>query len=35
MSDPLVEPVSNGIGSDAFATVWDGNHLHRLNASGA
>jgi gamma-glutamyltranspeptidase / glutathione hydrolase len=30
----LVEPVSNGIGSDAFAIVWDGNQLHGLNASG-
>jgi gamma-glutamyltranspeptidase/glutathione hydrolase len=30
----IVEPVSNGIGSDAFAMVWDGAHLHGLNASG-
>ena len=30
----LVEPVSNGIGSDAFAIVWDGRQLHGLNASG-
>lgn len=30
----LVEPVSNGIGSDAFAVAWDGNRLHGLNASG-
>ncbi len=30
----LVEPVSNGIGSDAFALVWDGAQLHGLNASG-
>lgn len=30
----VVEPVSNGIGSDAFAIVWDGNRLHGLNASG-
>ncbi|OBG30181.1 gamma-glutamyltransferase family protein [Mycobacterium sp. 852002-51057_SCH5723018] len=30
----LVEPVSNGIGSDAFAIVWDGVRLHGLNASG-
>jgi gamma-glutamyltranspeptidase / glutathione hydrolase len=29
-----VEPVSNGIGSDAFALVWDGATLHGLNASG-
>lgn len=30
----VVEPVSNGIGSDAFAMVWDGRRLHGLNASG-
>lgn len=30
----VVEPTSNGIGSDAFAIVWDGNELHGLNASG-
>ena len=30
----LVEPVSNGIGSDAFAVVWDGSRFHGLNASG-
>jgi gamma-glutamyltranspeptidase/glutathione hydrolase len=30
----LVEPVSNGIGSDAFAIIWDGKTLHGLNASG-
>jgi gamma-glutamyltranspeptidase / glutathione hydrolase len=30
----LVEPVSNGIGSDAFAILWDGERLHGLNASG-
>ncbi|HYL88877.1 MAG TPA: gamma-glutamyltransferase family protein [Burkholderiales bacterium] len=30
----LVEPVSNGIGSDAYAIVWDGKSLHGLNASG-
>ncbi|PSB08723.1 gamma-glutamyltransferase [filamentous cyanobacterium CCP2] len=29
----VVEPTSNGIGSDAFAIVWDG-QLHGLNASG-
>lgn len=29
----VVEPTSNGIGSDAFALVWDGD-LHGLNASG-
>ena len=30
----VVEPVSNGIGSDAFALVWDGHELHGLNGSG-
>ena len=30
----VLEPVSNGIGSDAFAMVWDGEALHGLNASG-
>lgn len=30
----VVEPTSNGIGSDAFALVWDGRDLHGLNASG-
>ena len=30
----LVEPVSNGLGSDAFAILWDGEQLHGLNASG-
>ncbi|MGB5080677.1 MAG: gamma-glutamyltransferase family protein [Burkholderiales bacterium] len=30
----VVEPISNGIGSDAFAIVWDGGQLHGLNASG-
>ena len=30
----VVEPTSNGIGSDAFAIVWDGSTLHGLNASG-
>lgn len=30
----VVEPTSNGIGSDAFAIVWDGERLHGLNASG-
>jgi len=28
------EPVSNGLGSDCFAIVWDGSRLHGLNASG-
>lgn len=30
----VVEPTSNGLGSDAFALVWDGKQLHGLNASG-
>ena len=30
----IVEPISNGIGSDLFAIVWDGSKLHGLNASG-
>lgn len=30
----IVEPVSNGLGSDAFAIVWDGSRLHGLNSSG-
>jgi gamma-glutamyltranspeptidase/glutathione hydrolase len=30
----VVEPTMNGIGSDAFALVWDGKHLNGLNASG-
>ena len=30
----LVEPCSNGLGSDAFAIVWDGRSLQGLNASG-
>lgn len=30
----VVEPCSNGVGSDAFAIVWDGRSLHGLNASG-
>lgn len=29
-----VEPTGNGLGSDAFAIVWDGRQLHGLNASG-
>ncbi|MFK8081654.1 MAG: gamma-glutamyltransferase family protein [Granulosicoccus sp.] len=29
-----VEPTGNGLGSDAFAIVWDGKQLHGLNASG-
>ncbi|WP_294912576.1 gamma-glutamyltransferase family protein [Tatumella sp. UBA2305] len=31
----VVEPVSNGLGSDAFVMVWDGKELHGLNASGS
>ncbi len=31
----LTEPVSNGLGSDAFCILWDGQKLHGLNASGA
>lgn len=30
----VVEPVSCGLGSDAFAILWDGQQLHGLNASG-
>src|SRR5919199_496044 len=30
----VVEPTSNGIGSDAFAIVWDGARLHGVNGSG-
>ena len=30
----MVEPTGNGLGSDAFAIVWDGKKLHGLNASG-
>lgn len=30
----VVEPCSNGIGSDLFAILWDGNALAGLNASG-
>ena len=31
---PVVEPTGCGLGSDAFAIVWDGQRLHGLNASG-
>ena len=34
MALTVVEPTGNGIGSDAFAIVWDGKKLHALNASG-
>jgi gamma-glutamyltranspeptidase/glutathione hydrolase len=30
----ITEPVSNGLGSDAFCILWDGQKLHGLNASG-
>jgi gamma-glutamyltranspeptidase/glutathione hydrolase len=30
----LTEPVSNGLGSDAFCILWDGQQLHGLNGSG-
>ena len=34
MALTVVEPTSNGIGSDAFCILWDGSKLHGLNASG-
>ena len=30
----VLEPTSNGIGSDAFCILWDGKKIHGLNASG-
>ncbi|HEX3913325.1 MAG TPA: gamma-glutamyltransferase family protein [Steroidobacteraceae bacterium] len=30
----VLEPCSNGLGSDAFCMLWDGTQLHGLNASG-
>lgn len=30
----IVEPVSNGLGSDAFAILWDGKQLQGINGSG-
>lgn len=30
----VVEPTSNGIGSDAFAILWAGGGMHAINASG-
>ena len=30
----LLEPCSNGLGSDAYCILWDGKKLHGLNASG-
>ncbi|MEJ2290473.1 MAG: gamma-glutamyltransferase family protein [Deinococcales bacterium] len=34
MTLTVVEPTANGLGSDAFALVWDGSRLQGLNASG-
>jgi gamma-glutamyltranspeptidase/glutathione hydrolase len=34
MALTVVEPTGCGIGSDAFAIVWDGTELHGLNSSG-
>ena len=34
MALTVVEPSGNGLGSDAFAILWDGKALHGLNASG-
>lgn len=34
MALTVVEPCMNGIGSDAFAILWDGKQMHGLNASG-
>jgi gamma-glutamyltranspeptidase/glutathione hydrolase len=34
MTLTVVEPTGNGLGSDAFAILWDGRRLHGLNASG-
>ncbi|MDB5619299.1 gamma-glutamyltransferase family protein [Tardiphaga sp.] len=34
MTLTVVEPTGNGLGSDAFAIVWDGQSLHGLNSSG-
>jgi gamma-glutamyltranspeptidase / glutathione hydrolase len=30
----LLEPCSNGLGSDSFCILWDGERLHGLNSSG-
>lgn len=30
----VVEPTANGLGSDAFAILWDGRRLHGINGSG-
>src|SRR5258706_7659600 len=34
MALTVVEPTGCGLGSDAFAIVWDGRGLHALNSSG-
>lgn len=34
MTLTVVEPTGCGVGSDAFAILWDGKELHGLNASG-
>lgn len=34
VANTVVEPTSNGIGSDAFALVWDDKKLYGLNGSG-
>lgn len=34
MALTVLEPTGNGLGSDAFAIIWDGKTLHGLNASG-
>jgi gamma-glutamyltranspeptidase / glutathione hydrolase len=34
MALTVVEPTGNGLGSDAFAILWDGTRLHGINASG-
>jgi gamma-glutamyltranspeptidase/glutathione hydrolase len=34
IAQTVLEPTSNGIGSDAFCILWDGKKLHGLNASG-
>ncbi len=34
MTLAVVEPSGNGLGSDAFAILWDGEKLHGLNSSG-
>ena len=34
IAQTVIEPTSNGIGSDAFCLVWAGGGLHGLNASG-